>query len=65
MCCGPCSCYPTRRLREEGFEPVGYFFNPNIHPHQEWRRRLQTARSFAEAVGMKFFADNHYGLREY
>ena len=32
MCCGPCSCYPVKKLREEGIEPVGYFFNPNIHP---------------------------------
>ena len=29
MCCGPCSCYPVKRLRELGYEPVGYFFNPN------------------------------------
>ena len=65
MCCGPCSCYPTKKLREENFEPVGFFFNPNIHPHTEWRRRLKTAREFAEKVGMNFFADNHYRLREY
>jgi len=65
MCCGPCACYPTKKLREENFEPVGFFFNPNIHPHQEWRRRLKTAREFAEKVGMEFFADNHYRLREY
>lgn len=65
MCCAPCACYPVKRLREEGFEPTSYFFNPNIHPYQEWRRRLKTAREFAELVGMNFFADNHYGLREY
>ena len=65
MCCGPCSCYPVKKLREEGFEPTGFFFNPNIHPHQEWRRRLLTAREFAEKVGMKLFYDNHYGLREF
>ena len=65
MCCGPCSCYPTERLREIGFEPVGFFFNPNIHPYKEWHQRLKTAREFAEKVNIKFFADNHYGLREY
>ena len=65
MCCAPCACYPTKKLREEGFEPVGYFFNPNIHPHEEWKRRLKTAREFAEKVNMEFFADNHYRLREF
>ena len=65
MCCGPCSCYPTQKLRADGFEPVGYFFNPNIHPYKEWHQRLKTAREFAEKVSMKFFADNRYGLREF
>ncbi len=65
MCCAPCSCYTVKRLREEGFEPVGYFFNPNIHPWQEWRRRLKTAREFADKVVLELVADNHYGLREF
>ena len=65
MCCGPCSCYPTKKLLEKNLEPVGYFFNPNIHPHQEWRQRLKTAREFAEKIGIEFFAENHYGLREF
>ena len=65
MCCAPCACYTVKRLREENFEPVGYFFNPNIHLYQEWRQRLKTAREFAEKVGIDFFAHNHYGLREY
>ena len=65
MCCGPCSCYPVKKLREEGFEPTGFFFNPNIHPYQEWRRRLKTAREFAEKVGMEIHIVNHYGLRDF
>lgn len=65
MCCGPCSCYPTERLRAEGIEPVGYFFNPNIHPYEEWRRRLNAAKMFAEKVGLELIVDNHYGLREF
>ena len=54
-----------KKLREENFEPVGFFFNPNIHPYQEWRLRLKTAREFSEKVGMKFFHENHYGLRDF
>ena len=65
MCCGPCSCYPVERLRSEGVEPIGYFFNPNIHPYEEWRRRLSAARSFAEKVGLELIVDNRYGLREF
>lgn len=65
MCCAPCSCYPTEKLREEGFEPAGFFFNPNIHPYQEWRKRLRAAREFSEKVNIKLFAENHYGLRDF
>ncbi len=65
MCCGPCSCYPLKKLRAEGFEPVGYFFNPNIHPYQEWDRRLKTAKIFAEKTGMQIITDESYQLRDF
>ena len=65
MCCGPCSCYPVKKLRADGIEPVGYFFNPNIHPYKEWEMRLNTAREFAEKVQMEFFADDNYRLRDF
>ena len=65
MCCGPCSCYPVKKLRIDGIEPVGFFFNPNIHPHQEWRQRLKTAKEFAEKVSINIEIVNHYGLRDF
>ena len=65
MCCGPCSCYPVKRLREEGIEPIGYFFNPNIHPYREWDLRRKTAKEFAEKVGMEYREDRNYGLRDF
>ena len=65
MCCGPCSCYPVKVLREKGIEPVGYFFNPNIHPYQEWERRLKTAGEFAEKVNMEFIGVKNYMLRDF
>lgn len=65
MCCGPCSCYPVKRLREEGIEPTGYFFNPNIHPYKEWEHRLETAREFAAKSNMEIHTDENYQLREF
>ena len=65
MCCGPCSCYPLKKLRADGIEPVGYFFNPNIHPYQEWEMRLKTAKMFAEKTGMKILTDETFQLREF
>lgn len=65
MCCGPCSCYPLKKLREDGIEPTGYFFNPNIHPYKEWDMRLKTAKEFAEKVDMKIITDENYMLRDF
>lgn len=65
MCCGPCSCYPLKKLREEGIEPTGYFFNPNIHPYTEWDQRLQNAEKFVAMSHMDFVADREYRIRDF
>lgn len=65
MCCGPCACFPVKRLREMGIEAVGYFFNPNIHPYKEWQHRLETAKEFSEKVNLEICIDENYQLREF
>ena len=64
-CCAPCSCYPVKKLRADGIEPVGFFFNPNIHPYQEWKHRLTTAKEFAEKISMQIHTVEHYQLRDF
>ena len=65
MCCGPCSCYPVKVLREQGIEPTGYFFNPNIHPYKEWDMRLKAAEEFAARSELQIIIDKHYMLRDF
>ncbi len=40
-CCAVCAGYPLDLLRELGYEPIVFFFNPNIHPKEEYDRRLK------------------------
>ncbi len=40
-CCGPCSMYPLHLLTEGGRDLVVLWYNPNIHPEFEWKRRLE------------------------
>ena len=47
-CCGPCSLEPVRLLREEGFEPVILWDNPNIQPAAEHDLRLATLFGWAQ-----------------
>lgn len=53
MCCAPCSTYPLSVLRQEGIEPVGVFYNPNIHPIEEFERRRSTVEQFAAIKGLQ------------
>ncbi|MDD3149472.1 MAG: epoxyqueuosine reductase QueH [Candidatus Gastranaerophilales bacterium] len=39
-CCAPCSTYPFENIMEQGLIPVGFFYNPNIHPQNEHDIRL-------------------------
>lgn len=52
-CCGPCTTYVLKDLREAGHEVTGFFYNPNIRPVAEYERRLLTMEHFATAVGFK------------
>jgi predicted adenine nucleotide alpha hydrolase (AANH) superfamily ATPase len=65
VCCGPCAIYPVEALRREGFEVNGYFHNPNVHPYQEFKRRLQAVLQFSEAVDLDLVTDRNYGLRDF
>lgn len=61
MCCGPCSIVPIRMLQDEGFEVTGFFWNPNIHPLQEYVRRRNAAAEAGEKLGIRIiFKDSEY-----
>ncbi len=62
ICCGPCSVYPVDNLRENGASVTGFFYNPNIHPFKEFRRRLTTAELYSKQIGMTLISDKNYGL---
>lgn len=57
VCCGPCSLMPIVHLRDEGWEPTVYFFNPNIHPADEWRKRRDAAREAASRLNVPFLEE--------
>ena len=48
MCCGPCAVYPVSVIKEENIDFEGYFYNPNIHPIEEFERRMENVKIFSE-----------------
>ena len=43
---------PIVHLREEGWEVTVFFFNPNIHPADEWKKRLQAMHEVSERLNV-------------
>lgn len=48
-CCGPCSTWSIEKLRKE-YDLTCYFFNPNIHPKEEYEKRLAGTKRYCLAV---------------
>ena len=61
-CCGPCSIYPLRVLRAAGHDVSGFFYNHNIHPFQEYLRRLETVKQMAEIEKLPMIIRDDYDL---
>jgi len=65
ICCGPCTIFPLKKLRADGFFVQGLFFNPNIHPYLEYRRRMDTLRSYALSESFDVTFDEEYPMEEF
>ena len=64
-CCAPCSITCIDTLREDGREPVGFWFNPNIHPFTEYRERRNCLRDYAQTIELPLIERDDYGLRPF
>lgn len=50
-CCAPCVTVPIERLRAD-YEITCFFYNPNIHPEEEYDKRLAELTHFAEQLNI-------------
>jgi len=65
ICCACCLCAPLQELRKEGLVVTGLFYNPNIHPLLEFRRRLKALRVFQERDPLHVIYNEEYGLKKF
>jgi len=63
ICCAPCAVYPFLKLKEEFEEVMGFWYNPNIHPLLEYRRRLEAVKIWAEREKVKVIYKDEYDLK--
>src|SRR3990167_6004712 len=65
ICCGPCALYPVRELLDKKFDKItGFFYNPNIHPPSEYKKRKDTLSEAASKIGFEIIIPA-YKMEEY
>jgi len=62
-CCAPCLILPLRELsKKKDITPTIFFFNPNIHPYQEFNKRLNALKDYVNSVNLSLICDEEYKL---
>lgn len=66
LCCGPCAIIPVQDLLDAGFEVTGLYYNPNIHPLQEYLRRRDGVAQMARRLNIPvIYKDDEYDPQTY
>jgi len=58
VCCAPCATHAVERLRDE-HDVTLFFSNSNIHPRDEYEKRLAQARKLAERTDCPLVEDTY------
>jgi predicted adenine nucleotide alpha hydrolase (AANH) superfamily ATPase len=51
ICCGICAAGAAEQLQKEGHDILGFFYNPNTYPADEFEKRLEVARRVSRELG--------------
>ncbi len=65
ICCAPCFTYPHKRLVQDGHNVTGFFYNPNIHPYQEYRNRKGALEKYIELKQARVIYNDDYDIESY
>lgn len=55
ICCAPCSPYAIELLQKD-YDVTAYFYDPNIHPEQEYWFRLEEMKRFSHKISLPLVA---------
>ena len=68
ICCSQCYAKAVAGLTKEfttGITIQPYWYNPNIHPLIEYRRRLKSSYMVCQRRKEKLLVDDYYGIKEF
>lgn len=58
ICCAPDGLYVGRCLQET-YRVSGFFYNPNIHPYEEYQRRFVDMKTVAQDLTIDLLAEDY------
>ncbi len=64
-CCANCVLYPLKVLQDKFSEVFVFWYNPNIHPYQEYLKRLEAMRQLEEARNLRVIYNLHYDVAKW
>lgn len=65
ICCAPCSTYSVESFKKCAYKVRGFFFNPNIHPYREFKKRKETLAAYARETNLEVIFDDRYLLEDF
>ena len=63
-CCAPCASYPIKKLIEDNYEPVVFFYNPNIFPYKEYEIRKNELENYCNKNNIAYFEEK-YNIKDF
>ena len=66
ICCAPDAIYFLKRFREDNpdSELIGFFYDPNIHPYEEYRLRYQETERACNELGIELI-EGEYNVEDW
>ena len=65
LCCANCALFPFQKLQKEDHEVFGFFYNPNIHPYQEYKKRLEAVKEIKEKLKVRVIYQDRYEVENF
>ncbi len=57
VCCAPDATTAVVRIKQNGLNPILYFYNPNIEPYEEYQKRVEAVSLLAKEWGLLVIVD--------
>ncbi len=59
ICCAACASACVERLRKDGYDITGYFYNPNIQPFTEYNKRYKEVAKLSEVMQFQLYTGKY------